>query len=228
MDATNDILYFGGTQLYGLIVSNATAYNLVTGANTFGCAIDATQNLAYHTDTSLNSIVQVNTTSFVKVKIVNSAGSTAYPYGDNGLALNAHTLSIRGIAYDYQQKLLFFADKDLHTIRVINMTSGNITVFAGTTGIAGRVNGPLVLSRLEEPVAIKLDLVYNKAYIIDKCSIRVVDRTTNWMNYLAGNGTCITSTIDGVLATNYRFTSNYKNVAIDNNAHRLFVAEAGM
>lgn len=97
--------------------------------------------------------------------------------------------------------LLYIADRCNHRVRVVNLTTGIITTFAGQgigsfSGIIIQYNnklgddGPATSARLNYPAAVAVDSANNLVYIADNSNyrVRVVNRTSGIINTVAGSG----------------------------------------
>jgi phage-related tail fiber protein len=114
-------------------------------------------------------------------------------------------------------------------VRCYNITSGNVTLFAGHPGSSGTSgdNGLAVDAYLSSPQMLALDEANNQIYISESCRVRVVDRDTGIITTFAGQSTCSGSfTGEGGQATSASFT-NTVMIALDNINNRVFILDSG-
>jgi sugar lactone lactonase YvrE len=121
--------------------------------------------------------------------IATVAGSATCGYsGDNGPALSAQLYFPKGVAVDNAGNI-YIADTTNYIVRKVN-TSGTITTFAGTPGVAGFSGdgGPAVNAQLTNVAGLALDAT-GALYIADNANSRVrkvaLDGT---ISTVAGNG----------------------------------------
>lgn len=171
--------------------NGSTAYNgdgiQATTAGLFnpaGIAIDASGNL-YIADVQNHRIRKVDASGI----ITTFAGTGVAGYGgDGGLATSAQLDGPYGLTFDAIGNL-YIADWYNHCIRMVN-TAGIITTVAGngTVGYSGD-GGAAVLSQMQNPSAVAVDVVGNM-YITEYFGSRVRKvNTSGIITTLAGNGT---------------------------------------
>lgn len=148
-------------------------------------AFDAQGNL-YIVETANHVIRRIDNTG----NITTVAGTGIQGYGGDGGAASAAILdSPQGLVLDATN--LYIADTHNHRIRRVNLSTGTISTFAGSS-IAGSSgdNGSASSATLDRPVALALD---NKGdlYIADSGShrIRRIDAASGWITTVAGVGT---------------------------------------
>lgn len=94
-------------------------------------------------------------------------------YGDQGQAIFASTIPTR-VAIDDVNQLLYFSDTLLHRVRVINLKTNIVSLFAGT-GVPGYSgDGRAATSaQLNNPQGILVDTSNNVVYIADSGNFKV-------------------------------------------------------
>ena len=141
-------------------------------------------------------------------KIIAVAGNgTSGTSGDGGAATAAQISTVNGLAIDGNGNL-FLADSAAHVVRKVNLSSGVITLVAGT-GVDGNTGngGAATAAQLSSPAALALDTLGN-LYIGDDSSnvVRKVDKSTGVITTVLGTGVGGISA-DGTLATAAQITS---------------------
>jgi sugar lactone lactonase YvrE len=158
-----------------------------------GVAVDGAGNL-YIADEGNNLIRRVDALTKI-ITTVAGGGTTASgtdAYGDGGPATKAILYGPQSVAVDSSGNL-FIADAYNQLVRMVNATTGIITVVAGggtSTGSDGFGNGVAATSvKLNNPAGVALDSAGN-LYIADAGNnlIRRVDMTTGIVTDVAGNG----------------------------------------
>ena len=163
------------------LANNATL-NLPTAL-----AIDTRGNL-YLADTANHRIRRIDATTHIITTIAGN-GTQGYS-GDNSLATAASIDSPTGLAVDTLGNL-YLADTHNHRIRLIDVTNGIITTFAGTgTASFSGDNAASTTATLALPTGIALDPTGN-LYVADTANhrIRRIDAATSTITTAAGNGT---------------------------------------
>ncbi len=95
---------------------------------TSGLAFDTRRNRVYFSDDMCSTIKYIDRNNS---KVYKLAGYGQWQYsGDGGSALSANFKSATGMAYDPVNDLLYVASNE-NVVRVINVTSGTISLFAG-------------------------------------------------------------------------------------------------
>jgi trimeric autotransporter adhesin len=150
-------------------------------------AIDSSNHL-YIADVDNNCVRMVDLTTGI---ITTFAGNGTWGYsGDGGPATLASFRSPLNLAVDSSNHL-YISDAHNACVRVVDLTTGIITTFAGngTSGFSGD-GGPATLASLVQPSGIGIDSVGN-VYIADFSYqvIRMVTAATGIITTIAGNGT---------------------------------------
>lgn len=152
-----------------------------------GAAVDADGNL-YVSDTNFHRIRRITTDG----KIAHFAGSStgvSGSLGDNGQATAARFNRPTALAVDAQGNL-YVADSGNNRVRVINLSTGIVTNFAGNGSAGYGGDGvPANTAGLNNPTGLALDAQGN-LFIADRNNQRVrkVDAATKQISTVAGNG----------------------------------------
>lgn len=147
-----------------------------------GLAIDATGNL-YVADLLNHAIRKIAVGGFVTT--LAGFGQSGYADGD----VQQQALFNQPIDVAVDGNSLFISDFGNHAIRLLNMQTGIVSTYAGTN-ISGFVNGALASARFNFPIGITLDA--NKNILVADAfnhSIRLINRQSNQVSTVAGNGT---------------------------------------
>jgi sugar lactone lactonase YvrE len=188
-------------------------------------AVDAAGDGLFIVESWENSVVrEVNLSTGVITTVAGGGGQIQQP-GDTEQATTVELGGAGGVAVDSTGNL-FVADSADNVIREVNLSTGVMTVVAGsgTRGSTGD-NGPTYAAELGDPVGVAVDgtghlfiTEYNNA------RIREVNLSTGVITTVAGNG------IDGFSGENGQATAaqlwNPSAVAVDN-AGNIFIADYG-
>jgi trimeric autotransporter adhesin len=178
----------------------------------YGVAVDAARDL-FIIDQANMRIREVSAATG-KIATVAGNGSSGYT-GDNNPAINAEFRNPSGIAVNPAGTVIYIGDSGNNVVRMVNLTTGIITTFAGNGDGAGDSffngsytddNGSPTSAELWNPTGVALDAKGN-LYIADTYDsvIRMVSATTGNISTVAGNGTLpsfLGDSGDGGLATN--------------------------
>lgn len=106
------------------------------------------------------------------------------PYGADGIGQAARFSWPSGFATDGSN--LYVADMNNHTIRKVVIATGEVTTFAGSTGVEGKVDGVGAAASFDQPVDITSDGTY--LYVVDSGNkaIRKIEIKTATVSTLAG------------------------------------------
>lgn len=181
-------------------IINTIAGNGTAGYNSTGNALATTAMLdtpgGLTTDPAGNIYVTVNyrvrriLASDGSIHTVAGNGTPGYS-GDNGPALQAQLTRPAGIDINNYGSLLFVSDSVDNVVRLVNLTSGNITTVAGT-GVAGFSGdgGPATAAQLKGPVGVALSYDGRTLLIVDRGNqrIRKVDLVTGIITTVVGIG----------------------------------------
>jgi sugar lactone lactonase YvrE len=186
----------------------------------YGIAVDTSGNL-FIADTS-NNVVREVTAADGKINTVAGNGVDGFS-GDSGQATDAHMSAPHGVAVDTTGHL-FIADTNNNRIREVNLSSGQITTFAGngTQGYQGD-SGLASSAELNMPQGVALDGT-GDLFIADtfNCVVRQVVVSSTQISTVAGSGSSGFSG-DGGSAVSAALNFPYA-VAADSSGH-VFVAD---
>jgi hypothetical protein len=194
----------------------------------YGMAVDTVNNKLYIADYQNWVIRVVDTTTNIIDKF---AGD--YYYGDTRAATKARLTYPQKTVVDNANNLVYIADTLVHIIRVVNRTSGIISLFAGTPGVYGGTtsnygNGGLATSALlNTPMGMTIDTINNLLYIADYGlnMVLVVNRTNGIISLFAGTGVGTGTVIgDGGNATR-AILSYPTSVALDSKNNLIYITE---
>ncbi len=205
--------------------------------NPAGVAVDAAGNV-YISDLNNNRVRKINTSGI----ITTLAGNGSPTYGGDGGPSTASSVALNGpygLAIDPSNNL-YIGDDNNNRVRMINLTSGIISTFAGSgvNGFGGDLtpaNGTAV--KLNLPTYVSTDAAGN-VYITDNGNFRLRKvNTSGIINTIAGNG-INGATGDGFAATSCELSysggsyvdasGNVYIAAGYNNKVRLITASTGI
>lgn len=148
-----------------------------------GLVIDAAGNL-YVADTGNHLIRKIDPASGAMTTL---AGTGASGSADGTGATAAFDLPM-GLAINTGATRLYVADTGNHTIRVLDLATGNVTTLAGSAGVFGSADGIGAAARFNTPEGLALDSS-GILYVADtgNHAIRSIDTTTGSVITFAGN-----------------------------------------
>ena len=109
--------------------------------------------------------------NFVVRKMTIASGSVATYAGAlsvgsaDGTGNQARFSAPQGLAVD--DRTVYVADTGNHTIRAIELATGNVTTLAGVAGQSGHVDGPLGTARFNGPLGLALDTTSQMLYVAE-------------------------------------------------------------
>jgi hypothetical protein len=126
----------------------------------FGITVDNSANL-YVSDT-LNQTIRVISSAGAVTTLAGTTGTSGFANGTG----TAATFNLpAGIATDGTN--LFVADSGNHLIRKVVISSGVVTTFAGTAGVAGSIDGTGNAAKFNTPTGLTMDNTGN-LYVTDQ------------------------------------------------------------
>ncbi|KAL0483453.1 hypothetical protein AKO1_014725 [Acrasis kona] len=154
-----------------------------------GVAVDTINDLVYQSD-FINGKIYVSRAfvppipDFGIITTIAGTGQSGY-LGDTQPAILARLNNPMNNVYDSLYHLLYIADTDNNRVRVLNLTTGIIRMFAG--GGSSSTSGILAVNaQLKKPVGIAIDSSRNLVYVseMEANRIVVIDRSSGIISYL--------------------------------------------
>lgn len=196
-----------------------------TFRNATGITLDSLNKLLYIADGQNHVVRMINLTTNI---ITTVAGNGIQGYsGDDGPALKATFNRPFALALDESNTILYIADADNNRVRKLNLTSGIVSLYAGTGRRAYSGDGlDPRLAAIGKPYGLAIDKKRKLMYIADasvSSTIRVINQTSYIITTFAGNGFASFAG-DGMLATSasLKFPAG---VTIDSENNLLYVAD---
>ncbi len=149
----------------GSVTSNAATLTVLPVPDIlhpFGIAI-ASDNTLYVSDSVRHTVHKVTSdgTGTVLAGTLNYSGST------DATGTSAKFYSPQGLALDEAGTYLYVADYDNDTIRRVDTSTGEVTTFAGSAGVAGSLDATGTAARFYHPVGLAFDATYSYLYVSD-------------------------------------------------------------
>ncbi len=191
--------------------------------NPNGGALDATGAVAYIADTGNHTIRRVDMQTGAVTTVAGSPGQAG---SANGVGSAARFFAPRRLALSPDESYLLIADSGNHTIRRLDLLTGQVTTVAGSPGAAGHSDGVGTAARFDRPHGIAISPDGSYALIADTFNHLVrrlgllngrVTRLAGWPDWDAS--------LDGFLDSAY--FSWPRGVAISADGSFALVADSG-
>ncbi|KAL0487811.1 Wif1 [Acrasis kona] len=244
LDLTNNLLYIAdnpngairqlnvNTNIVNTVVGSAFHYkgpasNTRVYNRIYDVKFDSSTNQLYYSDSGANMI-----------KVIDLATNTSSTFAGNGVRSGAAVNNVQaklanmnlpvGLAIDAVNNLVYFSDFGNNMVRVVNRTSGIVSIVAGTgaCGFTGD-NGAAISAQICHPFGLAVDNVNNLVYIAmdGNNAVRVVNRTSGNIFTFAGSGTGTGGySGDGGLAIN-ALLQNPSFVTVDSINNLVYIAD---
>jgi trimeric autotransporter adhesin len=159
--------------------------------NPFGVAVDAAQGNIYIADSFNNIVRRVDVATGTMRTIAGSFPLGGGYNGDGFKATNAKLSNPRAIAVDSSTGNVLIVDSYNNAIRMVNVTTGNISTVLGSPTLASGYFGngvPATSAQLANPRGIAVD-AYGNFYVADYGNhiVRKVNISTGIVTTVAGN-----------------------------------------
>jgi DNA-binding beta-propeller fold protein YncE len=154
----------------------------------YGVVVDRAGNI--YTADRLNRRVRRIDAATGIITTVAGTGEAAYS-GDGGPAAHAALAEPNGLAFDPAERRLYIADVADHRVRVVDLATGIITIFAGTGAAEhGGDGGPAREAGIFGARAVKVAAADGIVYILERqgSTLRAVDPATGIIATIAGTG----------------------------------------
>ena len=214
---------YAGTGTYGRLGNGGLATNAQLNYVS-KVVVDMSGNL-FVSDAGNNAIRFINKQTGIIKTIAGKTDGSSGSSGDGAAATRATLNYPYGISLDSSNHFLYIADNFNHKIRLVTLSSGNITTYAGTGAQGSSGDGSLAIyALLNYPSDVACDLGGGggNVYIADKSNSRIrVVKSNGIITTYAGGGMSYPG--DGLKAT-FATLSSPAGIAIDGHGN-LFIAD---
>jgi len=176
-------LYIPDANYHQIVISGSSSSTITGIQSPTGVAVDHSRTHLYVTDISTNSIYDVNlNTSSISLL----AGSGAAGYAD-GVGSNASFNTPFGITIDPSDTKLYVAERVNNRVRVIDISTKNVSTFAGS-GTKSTIDGFGINASFNDSTYITINHAGTKLYVVelDGASIREVNINTKEVKTIVG------------------------------------------
>ena len=192
-----DLQFSTVTKLVGKFADGGFAEGYGTNAifsNPRGLTLSSDETFLLVADTNNFRIRHV----MISTKIVTTLAGTSSAGHANGVGTNAFFDKIQSISLSPDDSFALVTEYTYHVIRIVNMTTRHVYLFAGAAGTGANVNGPGLSSRFQNPTSVAITWlgVNLVAYVVDGTSrIRriMIERDTTTGATYAGMVTTLVS-----------------------------------
>lgn len=184
LDKNGVVSNVAGTGELGYLNGDASAARFSHDANPFCADKDGNIYVCENTQSRIRRITPAGTVELV-------AGSEDGERGYvNGFGSDVRFAACASLAFDSTRDVIYIAEYFNHTVRKLNVETGEVTSFAGVPGVAGTTDGNVSVAQFSNPTGVAYDLARDLLYVndnsVDVKQIRVIDLTTNTVSTLAG------------------------------------------
>ena len=200
----------------GSTLGNGTAARI----NPTSFDLDANNNM-YIADSTYIRKVNLGLASY---PVTSYVGSSSRVYV-NGPCSVAKFNSVNLLTIDRTRNLMYVWDDYAFLIRMVNLTSCNVSTIAGAYYVSGYVDGVGLAARFNQLVDIRVNSVTNMLYMLDKayCVIRQMNLTNYNVSTIAGlYGTC--GYVNGIGRT-VRISSQVRSGGLDITKNYLYFTD---
>jgi thiol-disulfide isomerase/thioredoxin len=176
--ASGRTITLAGTGERGMVVDDDEPSLAAALASPWDLEVDG--DLVYIANAGTHQLLRLDVEARVLRPLAGNGGEDIV----DGAALDAQLAQPSGLALDRRQQLLYFADSETSSVRVLSLANAEAATIVGEGLFEfGWENGPLSLARLQHPMGVALadgevlvaDSYNQKARVIDLAAKRVSD-----------------------------------------------------
>lgn len=183
--STNGVVSnIAGSGILGYQNGSAQSAQFSHDANPF--CVDKNGNI-YVCENTQSRIRKITPAGTVELVAGSESGERGYI---NGFGSAVRFSACASLAYDEARNLIYIVEYFNHTVRTLNVITGEVSSFAGTADVAGNVNGSVSSARFSSPTGVAYDEVNDILYVSDNSEtlkqIRAIDLSNNTVSTIAG------------------------------------------
>ncbi|MBI1871333.1 MAG: hypothetical protein HYS07_09095 [Chlamydiae bacterium] len=197
-------------------------------SNPEGVVVDRQGLFLYIADTGNNRIRRVDLISGIITTVAGTG--TAGNTGDGGLATSARLRAPQDVAIDAAGSILYIADTGNNRVRQVNLSTGIISNFAGSSaGTSGNTGdgGSATLALLNSPSGVAIDST-GIVYIVDTVNNRIRRVNSGTLEPVAGSSAGTAGNIPLGAGSSTRSAARFRRpegVAIGLNDNLIYIAD---
>jgi sugar lactone lactonase YvrE len=196
--------------------------------NVYSIAVHRETGDVYFTDTSAHTIRKVSYATGIITRVAGTIATAGYS-GDGGDALLAKFNGPQGLCVTADGSGLLISDTNNHVVRLLDLSTGIISRYAGTgVGAFAGDGGPRTSAQINKPVQLDVHVASGIVYIADQSNGRIRMVTPDGViSTLAGSGGG-SATAGSHASIAAGIISSPVSVRVDQFTGDLYVADSGL